>query len=68
MRSNSSNTSRRAFSDFQTPRGVENTRRSRVFFNEFRGVLKLEEVLLQVLERASQTNQDFARKSRRNLV
>ena len=42
---NSSNTSRRTYSDFQTPIGVKNTRRSRVFFKKFRDVLKSEEVL-----------------------
>ena len=43
--SNSPNTSRTS-SDFQTPRRVVNTRRSRVFFNEFRSVLKSEEILI----------------------
>lgn len=38
---NSLNTSRRTSSAFQTPRGVENTRRSRVFFlTNFWGVVK----------------------------
>ena len=41
---NSSNTSRRTSSDFQTPRRVEIARPS--IFNELRGVLKSEEVLL----------------------
>ena len=47
---NSSNTSRMTPSDFQTPRGVENTRRSQVFFNERRGVLKSEEDLSSILD------------------
>ena len=46
LRSNSSNTSRRTSPDFQTPKAVENTRRSRVIFNEIWGVLKSEEFLL----------------------
>ena len=36
---------RRTSSDFQTPRGVENARQSRVFFNEFQGVLKSHKIL-----------------------
>ena len=43
---NTSNTNRRTYSDFQTPTRVENTKRIRVFFNELRGVLKSEKVLL----------------------
>ena len=35
LRSTSSNTSSRFFSDFKTPGGVENTRHSRAFFNDF---------------------------------
>ena len=48
--SNSSTTSRRTFCDFQTPRGVENTRR-RYFSNEpvFREKIKEEAGLIYVI-------------------
>ena len=61
--SNSSNTSRITPSDFQTPRGVENTRRSQVFFNERRGILKSEEDLSPTLEYLSVLFFYFSRKS-----
>ena len=42
----SSNMSSRFSFNFKTPKGVENTRRSRAFLNDFRGVLTLEEDFL----------------------
>ena len=66
--SNRSNTRKSVTSDFQTPKSRLEKRGAAEFFNQLRGVWKLEETLFRVFDIASQTIDNSWRNSKQKFT